>query len=194
MRRSRPSPTTVTRYEVSVGGYGSSSYANVQSLVGSQGSTGSGSILYQNFQALKSAVPGIDAINDDDEETYDVASSTAFGQMIIGLGMKYTLVPYQNQGFWVQLKNNLGAGCDMVYLQCYEGGAGNDPGNWDSAFGSGFHVVPGQESNTQSAASWSSWATSDGITGGFYYPDVVWVPGANWGILYMADALGLPPL
>ena len=114
--------------------------------------------------------------------------------MIIGLGMKYTLVPYQNQGFWVQLKNNLGAGCDIVYLQCYEGGAGNDPANWDDAFGNGFHVVPGQESNTQSAATWTSWAANEGITSGFYYPDVVWVPGANWGILYMADALGLPPL
>lgn len=186
-------PTTVTRFEVSVGGYGDGSYGNIESLVGSQG-TGSGSILYENFQALKSAVPGIDAINEDDEETYDLASSTAFGQMIIGLGMKYTLVPYENQSFWVQLKNNLGAGCDMVYLQCYEGGAGNDPGNWDSAFGNGFHVVPGQESNTQSASTWSSWATSDGVTGGFYYPDVVWVPGANWGVLYMADAIGLPPL
>jgi hypothetical protein len=186
-------PTTVTRYEVTVGGYGDTSYSNIESLVASQG-TGSGSILYKNFQALKTAVPGIDAINDDDEQTYDVNSSTAFGQMIIGLGMKYTLVPYQNQSFWVQLKNNLGAGCDMVYLQCYEGGAGNDPGNWDSAFGNGFHVVPGQESNTQSASTWSSWATTDGITGGFYYPDVVWAPGANWGVLYMANAIGLPPL
>src|SRR5271169_6031071 len=59
-------PTTVTRYEVCIGGWQDTSFANIQSLVNSQG-TGSGSILYKNFQALKNAVPGIDAINDDDE-------------------------------------------------------------------------------------------------------------------------------
>jgi hypothetical protein len=186
-------PTTVTRYEVTIGGWGNGSYDAVKSLIASEG-TGSGSTLYRNFQALKAAVPGIDAINDDDEQTYDVGSSTAFGQMINSLGMKFTLVPYQNQGFWVQLKSNLGDACDIVYLQVYQGGAGNDPGQWNSAFGGGFRVVPGQESNTQNASQWATWASADGAIGGFYYPDLTWVPGANWGINYMANAMGLPPL
>jgi hypothetical protein len=186
-------PTTVTRYEVTIGGWGNGSYDAIKSLIASEG-TGPTSTLYRNFQALKAAVPGIDAINDDDEQTYDVGSSTAFGQMINALGMKFTLVPYQNQGFWVQLKNNLGGGCDQVYLQVYQGGAGNDPGQWNGAIGNGFHVVPGQESNTQSASQWATWASQDGATGGFYYPDVVWVPGANWGVNYMAQAMGLGPL
>jgi hypothetical protein len=186
-------PTTVTRYEVTIGGWGNSSYDAIKSLIASEG-TGPTSTLYRNFQALKAAVPGIDAINDDDEQTYDLGSSTAFGQMISGLGMKLTTAPYQNQSFWVALKNNLGAINDVVYLQVYEGGAGNDPGQWNDAFGGGFHVVPGQESNTQSSSQWATWASSDGATGGFYYPDVVWVPGANWGVNYMATAMGLPPL
>jgi hypothetical protein len=186
-------PTSVTRYEVTLGGWGDTSYEVVKSLVGSQG-TGSASTLYENFDALKKAVPGIDAINDDDELTYDIDSSTAFGKMLNGLGLKLTQAPYMNQGFWVQLKNNLGSGCDIVYLQCYQGGAGNDPGNWDAAYGNGFHVVPGQESNNHAASWWANWRSADQVTGGFYWPDVTWDPGANWGVGEIAGGLGLPPL
>jgi hypothetical protein len=184
-------PTTVYRYEVTVGGWGDRSYDNIKALVGAQG-TGPGSILYRNFQALKNAVPGIDAINDDDEQTYDISSSTAFGRMLNGLDMKLTQAPYLNQSFWVQLKNNLGAGCDVVYLQCYQGGAGNDPGQWDAAYGNGFHVVPGQESNDASRARWAQWRSTAQVTGGFYYPDVTWTSGTNWGPSDITVGLGLP--
>jgi len=185
-------PTTVTRYEVTLGGWGDTSYDVVKSLVGSQG-TGAGSTLYKNFAALKKAVPGIDAINDDDEQAYDLGSSTAFGKMLNGLGMKLSQAPYMNQSFWVQLKNNLGSGADIVYLQCYQGGAGNDPGNWDAAYGNGFHVVPGQESNNHAASWWSNWSSADHVTGGFYWPDVTWAPNANWGVFEIASGLRLPP-
>jgi autotransporter-associated beta strand protein len=164
-------PTTVTRYEVCIGGYTDTSYNDIESLVASQG-TGAGSILYKNFQALKQAVPGIDAINDDDEETYDLNSSISFANMLGGLGYKFTMVPYQNQSFWVDLKNNV-TNCDYIYLQCYEGGAGNDPGQWNSAFGNGVVVIPGQESNTSTPATFHSWYLETGVQGGFYYPDIV---------------------
>jgi hypothetical protein len=164
-------PTTVTRYEVCIGGWQDTSYNDIKSLVTSQG-TGSGSILYKNFQALKQAVPGIDAINDDDEETYDLISSESFASMLGGLGYKFTMVPYQNQSFWVSLKNNV-TNCDYIYLQCYEGGAGNDPGQWNSAFGNGVIVIPGQESNTSTPATFHSWFLETGVQGGFYYPDVI---------------------
>ena len=167
----KTAPTSVTRYEVCIGGYQDTSYANIESLVNSQG-TGPGCMLYKNFQALKNAVPGIDAINDDDEQTYDLNSSTSFADMLGGLGYKFTLVPYQNQSFWVNLKNSI-TNCDYVYLQCYEGGAGNDPGQWDSAFGNGVVVIPGQESNTANPATFHSWYLETGVQGGFYYPDVV---------------------
>jgi len=164
-------PTTVARYEVAIGGWTDSSYDNIKSLVAAQG-TGPGSILYKNFQALKSAVPGIDAINDDDEQTYDLNSSTNFANMLGGLGYKFTIVPYTAQNFWVNLKNNI-TNCDYVYLQCYEGGAGNDPGQWDAAFGNDVVVIPGQESNTANPATFHSWYLETGGQGGFYYPDVV---------------------
>jgi hypothetical protein len=185
-------PTTVSRYEVCIGGYGDTSYANIQSLVNSQG-TGPGSILYKNFQALKNAVPGIDAINDDDEQTYDLNSSTSFANMLGGLGYKFTMVPYENQSFWVNLKNSI-TNCDYIYLQCYEGGAGNDPGQWDAAFGNGVVVVPGQESNTANSTNWHNWFLETGVEGGFYYPDVVF-NSTYWSaaVIQGYDAVPLAP-
>jgi len=185
----KTAPTTVNRYEVCVGGYGDTSYANIESLVNSQG-TGPGSILYKNFQALKAAVPGIDAINDDDEQTYDLNSSTRFANMLGSLGYKFTMVPYTAQSFWVNLKNNI-TNCDYVYLQCYEGGAGNDPGQWDAAFGNGTVVIPGQESNTAYETNFYNWRLETGVQGGFYYPDVVF--DATFWSASVYEACGLAP-
>ena len=164
-------PTTVTRYEVCIGGWLDTSYDNIKSLVTSQG-TGPGSMLYRNFQALKSAVPGIDAINDDDEKTYDLGSSAGFANLLAGLGYMFTLAPYTQQAFWVNLYNSI-TNCDDIYLQCYAGGASNDPGLWNVAFGHGVKVIPGQESNTSSPATFRGWYLETGVQGGFYYPDVV---------------------
>jgi len=170
-------PTSVTRYELCLGGWGDTSFANIQSLINSQGVNG---ILRTNFQALKNACPGLDAINDDDEGNYDINSTTTFGQMLNSIGMKLTQAPYTNQGFWVQLKNNLGSGCDIIYLQCYQGGAGNNPAQWNSAYGNGVHVVPGEETNYASQAQFTTWASSSGATGGFFWPDWYWCPGTDW--------------
>ena len=164
-------PTTVTRYEVCIGGWTDSSFDNIMSLAAAQG-VGSTSILYKNFQALKNAVPGIDAINDDEEQTYDLNSATKFANLLGSLGYKFTLVPYTAQSFWVNLKHSL-TNCDCVYLQCYSGGANNNPGQWNSAFGNGVVVIPGQESNTANAATNRLWYLQTGVQGGFYYPDVV---------------------
>jgi hypothetical protein len=166
-------PTTVTRYEVCIGGWTDTSFDNIKSLVTAQG-TGANSILYKNFQALKNAVPGIDAINDDDEQTYDLNSSTKFANLLGGLGYAFTLAPYNRsvQTFWVNLKTS-STNCDYVYLQCYAGGAGNDPAQWNTAFGHGVVVIPGQESNGSTPANFRNWYLQTGAQGGFYYPDVV---------------------
>lgn len=163
-------PTTVTRYEVCIGGWLDTSYDNIESLISSQG-VGPGSILYRNFQALKEAVPGIDAINDDDEKTYDLNSSVHFANLLGSLGYKFTMAPYTQQPFWSNLYANI-TNCDEVYLQCYEGGAGNDPGQWNAAFGHGISAIPGQESNTANPATFRAWYQETGQAGGFYYPDV----------------------
>ncbi|MCW3058222.1 MAG: (lysyl endopeptidase) subfamily protein [Capsulimonas sp.] len=166
----KAAPSSVNRIELTIGGWGDPSFTNIKNLIASQG-TGSSSILYRSFQALKNAI-GIDAIQYDDEQTYDSGSAVSFGNMISGLGMKVTLCPYTAQAFWVSVRSQLGAKVDAIYLQCYDGGAGNDPGNWNSAFG-GFKVYPGLWGNTDTpgsaAAKMRGWQNNLGITGGFMW-------------------------
>ncbi|MEO7717951.1 MAG: RICIN domain-containing protein [Capsulimonas sp.] len=166
----KAAPSTVNRIELTIGGWGDPSFTNIKNLIVSQG-TGSSSILYRSFQALKNAT-GIDAIQYDDEQTYDVGSAVSFGNLISTLGMKVTFCPYTNQAFWVNAKSQLGSKVDAIYLQCYDGGAGNDPGNWNSAFG-GFKVTPGLWGNVDTMASstakFRGWQTNLGINGGFLW-------------------------
>ena len=126
--------TSINRVESCIGGWGNHSYANIKSLVNSQG-TGTGSILYRNFKALKNAIASMDAIDNDDEETYDVNSSTSFHVMLADIGYKSTLAPYMNKSFWQSLATNVnnqrGGAVDRIYLQCYDGGAGNNPCDWN---------------------------------------------------------------
>ncbi len=189
----KASPSTVNRIELTIGGYGDPSFTNIKDLIASQG-TSSGSILYRSFQALKNAT-GIDAIQYDDEGTYDSDSAVSFGNMISSLGMKVTLCPYTNQSFWVNVKSGLGSKVDAIYLQCYDGGAGNDPGDWNNAFG-GFKVYPGLWGNVDSMASatakFRNWQSNLGITGGFLWLNgsFPW-DGQRWG---EALHLGVDPI
>lgn len=170
--KSNPSSTSVDRIEIVLGGWNSPAFGNIKSLVASQG-TGTGSILYKNFLALINAT-GVDAIQFDDEGTYDVGSMVAFGNMLAGMGVKVTLCPYTNQGFWVNVKSQLGSAVDAIYLQCYDGGQYNDPINWNNAFGGGTKVIPGLWGNTDSTMSvmnkmrgWN--AAMNGMNGGFMW-------------------------
>ncbi|SFR05175.1 hypothetical protein SAMN04488564_102711 [Lentzea waywayandensis] len=177
LRTLKQAPTSVNRIEVSVGSWGVRDWENIAALI-SSGGTGSSSILYRNFQALKTAT-GADAINNDDESFYQVAPTAAFARMAAGLGYsKFTFAPYTNQSFWASLKSNLGSLVDRVYLQGYAGGAGNNPATWNRALG--MTVDPGLWSKHGSGCSagdspatvqskMRSWKTSAGITGGFMW-------------------------
>ena len=170
-------PTSVNRIEVSVGSAGVNDFQSIQTLMANYG-TNTTSVLYKNFKALKTAT-GADAIDYDDEMLYDVPTSVEFGQMLSSLGYKVTFCPYQDQSFWQSVYEELGSGIvDAIYLQCYAGGEGNDPGNWNSYF-SGLPVYPGLwclngdctsgSSSSDVLAQMSSWRTADGITGGFMW-------------------------
>lgn len=131
--------TSVTRVEISIGAWGCSDFENIQALINANG-TGSNTILYRNFLALKNAT-GADAVNFDDESLYNVSSTVQFGQMCASMGMKVTLCPYTSSSFWSSVKSQLGSIVDRVYLQCYDGGAGNSPSSWKSIMG--MNVIPG---------------------------------------------------
>jgi len=183
----------IGRIEMVIGSWGDPSFTYIANLINTQG-TGPGSVLYKNFQALINAAK-IDAIQFDDEQTYDATSAVSFGRMLVGLGVKVTLCPYTAQSFWVSVKSQLGTNVDAIYLQCYDGGAGNNPGSWSTAFG-GFKVYPGLWGNTSDAptitAFMRNWQQTLGITGGF-----MWLngglpnDGAKWA---KSLAYGLEPL
>jgi Concanavalin A-like lectin/glucanases superfamily/Fibronectin type III domain len=139
--------------------------------------TNTDSILYRNFLALKNATHA-DAVDYDDETLYDAPTAVKFGRMLSSMGYKVTLCPYTNPSFWQSVYNQLGSGIvDAVYLQCYAGGAGNDPGAWNSYF-PGLKVIPGMwgiavdssgSTASQVQAQMTAWHVADGIPGGFIW-------------------------
>jgi len=165
----RAAPSSVTRIEMCIGGWGDPSWTNIKNLIAAQG-TNTSSVLYQNLSALKAAL-GIDAIDNDDESAYDSASTIQFGRMCGSVGLKFTLCPYTNSGYWQAVKAGLGEICDAVYLQCYDGGANNNPATWNNYFG-GMKVIPGYwdwERDTTFLTKMQAWSAAGG-TGGFYWP------------------------
>ena len=78
---------TVKRVTFSIGSSNFGDWEDIKALVDSQG-TGPTSILYKDFQALKAAIPALDAIDFDDENSFDASSTVAFGVMLGGLGLK----------------------------------------------------------------------------------------------------------
>ena len=113
-------PTSISRIDICIGGWGNDSYTNIKNLVNSQG-TGSSSILYRNFKALKEAVPEIDAVNNDIEQDYDVDTGAKFHIMMYDLGYKTTLAPYTNMNYWTSLCSKIRASrpraVDRVMIQ-----------------------------------------------------------------------------
>ncbi len=134
--------------------------------------TGRDTMLYKNFKALIDAYDA-DAINYDDETCYDPAILTQFGKMCVDMGVKVTLCPYNNMDMWVQVKKNLGDAVDRIYVQCYDGGAGNrnQLQTWRNAFG--MDVIPGLWAGKSNSfpADLSSYLKQKRrtVTGGFFW-------------------------
>lgn len=163
----------VTRIALSIGSSNVGDFQDIKSLVASQG-TGSGSILYKDFAALKAALP-IDAIDLDDENSYDASSTTAFSVMLGNLGYKVTPDAYTNSSYWTSLVSEINsqrAGTvDAVHLQTYSGGSGNSPcSGWN--FGS-VPVYPGlwdqDDTPTEVQTQMTTWHNECGTEGGFLW-------------------------
>ncbi|KAK2610763.1 hypothetical protein N8I77_004164 [Diaporthe amygdali] len=179
VRSFKTGTTGVNRVEVSMNSQ------HIADLMASPG-PGSSTNLYRNFAALKTAWT-LDAVNNDDESIYDVSSTVAFGKMLGAIGYKYTIAPYTNSGFWNSVKTQLNNGLaepnlllDRVYLQCYDGGAGNDPAGWQTTLG--LKVVPlvwvTNDSKpsygttpAQAQTKFSGWQSRSTLAGGGYWND-----------------------
>lgn len=177
IKKLKQAPTTISRIEICIGSWGNESFSRIKELINRHG-VGSGTILYKNFKALKNAIPEIDAVNNDDEHCYDVATAVKFHQMMYELGYKTTIAPYTNRSFWENLVSQLGDRCDRVLIQCYDGGAGNNPSDWHL----GNRAVHAGRMNYQEGgvdacvAQMESWKKNNGVSGGFIwlYNDETW--------------------
>lgn len=169
LNQCRVKPSSVTRIEMCIGAWGDSSWTHIKDRIAADG-TNSNTVLYKNLLALKNAL-GIDAICNDDESAYHSASAIQFGKMCGAVGLKLTLCPYTRPTYWQAVKAGLGDICDAVYLQCYDGGAGNNPATWNTYFG-GLKVIPGYwdwERDTTFLTKMQA-GKNAGCTGGFYWP------------------------
>ena len=154
-----------------IGGASDPSFANIKTRITADG-TNSSTILYRNLQSLKTAL-GIDAIDYDDESTYDSSSAINFGKMCGSVGMKVTLCPYTQSTYWKAVKSGLGSIVDYIYLQCYDGGAGNNPATWANSLAvSVSEIKPGYwdyERNATFLTNMVTWKNA-GCTGSFLWP------------------------
>jgi len=165
---------TVKRITFSVGSSNVGDWQDIKALVNSQG-TGPSSILYKDFQALKAAIPSLDAVDFDDENSFDSASTIAFGVMLGNLGYHVNPDAFDNASYWTnvvtQINTQLPGTVDGVHLQAYAGGSGNNPcSGWN--FGS-VPVFPGlwdlNDTPSQVETIMSGWHSQCGIIGGFMW-------------------------
>lgn len=82
------------RITLSIGSSNIGDFQNIKAIVAAQG-TGPTIILYKDFQALKQALPSVDAIDFDDENSQDANSTTQFAVMLGKLGYEVTMSPFR---------------------------------------------------------------------------------------------------
>lgn len=165
---------TVKRITFSIGSSNFGDWQDITNLVNSQG-TGPTSILYKDFQALKTAIPSLDAIDFDDENSFNTPTTISFGVMLGGLGYHVLPDAFDDSGYWTnvvsQINSQLPGTVDGVHLQAYAGGSGNNPcSGWN--FGT-VPVFPGlwdlNDTPSQVQSIMTGWHNQCGIVGGFMW-------------------------
>jgi hypothetical protein len=168
--------TSVTRLAFCLAG----PYTTYRTYMNTYG-TGTGTAWYKNFAKLKE-LTGADAIDLNDENCFDTASTVKLGKMLGAIGYKVSLCPYNNSTYWKNVKSQLGSIVDAVNLQCYDGGAYNNVGTWNTYFG-GLKVTPlfwtkhadgTGDTYTTAQTKVRNWKNSYGITsaGAWQYSDM----------------------
>ncbi len=172
----KTAPTTVSRLEFMIvpGGIIREVYEE-----GGEAAFGEESVFYKNFAALKEAIPGIEAFNNDDESSYHLSSTAALTKMLASLGYRNSIVPYTRADYWKDLVNDVNSAypgnIDRNYLQCYSGGSGNNP--CSDRWNLGIPVHPGRSFTDPTTTPlvarnrMTAWKNACGsrLGGGFYW-------------------------
>lgn len=165
---------TVKRITFSIGSSNVGDWQDITALVNAQG-TGPSSILYKDFAALKAAIPSLDALDFDDENSFNTPTTIQFGVMLGQLGYHVMPDAFDDVSYWTnvvsQINTQLAGTVDGVHLQAYAGGSGNNPcQGWN--FGS-VPVFPGlwdaDDTPSQVETIMAGWHSQCGIVGGFMW-------------------------
>lgn len=127
--------STITQIYASFGGGGGvEDFQSLRTIYEQNGNSFTGTELERNFTVFRQKFPAVDGIDLDCEDEYDPASFIAFCRMLIGLGFSLTFCPYTYESFWTgalaALEESAPGAVKWWNLQCYAGGAGNDPAAW----------------------------------------------------------------
>ncbi|KAF2179734.1 coagulation factor 5/8 type domain-containing protein [Zopfia rhizophila CBS 207.26] len=173
--------TSISRVEISLVSH-DTTFQNIRELINENG-TGSDTVLYKNFGALKTAW-NLDAFNNDDESVYDVPSTLSFAKMLGMIEYSYSITPYTNLNFWANVQDQINTAVpgllDRAYLQTYDGGAGNNPGTWQNTLGMKVIPIvwvtndskPSQGSTAaQAQEKFANWYSQYAVAGGGYWND-----------------------
>lgn len=136
---------TVSTVCASIGGGGVFDYTTIAEIYHNNGNSFDKTNLEKNFRTMKTVLPDISIIDMDNEDNWtDVDSFVAFCKMLIDIGFAITFCPYTDKSFWtdsLKALNTSNPGAVKWWnLQCYDGGAPNDPATWASAITS---AIPG---------------------------------------------------
>lgn len=171
---------------LSIGG-DSTSFANIKALMNQYGVSRSNP-LYVGLSILKQAL-SLDGVDYDDESEYDSDSSAALAALCAELGLVVSFCPFTYESYWVDLATTINAAnlgtVDAIFLQCYSGGAGNDPAQWNKVFApTGLTVSPGlwathqvgdppscslSTTATQAGAQMAEWVAGTALAGGWMF-------------------------
>ncbi|SFF05738.1 hypothetical protein SAMN05518672_1153 [Chitinophaga sp. CF118] len=103
---------------------------------------GNNSTLYKICKIFKEEI-GVDAVNIDDESVYDSKSIIALGKVVGRLNMHLSLCPYTKYSYWNEIIKGSEKGLvDAIYVQCYDGGTGNSPGDWNNHLKTHIPIYP----------------------------------------------------
>ena len=164
----------VKRVTFSIGSSNYGDWEDITALVNSQG-VGPKSILYRDFKALKKAIPALDALDFDDENSFNLETTVKFGVMLRKLGYHVLPDAFDNASYWQSVVSEINkqrpGTVDGVHLQAYAGGQGNNPcSGWD--FGK-VPVFPGlwdqNDTPSQVESMMEAWHDQCGIVGGFMW-------------------------
>jgi hypothetical protein len=117
-------------------------YDGTKTVPGIVTGVGVNSTLYNICKIFRDDI-GVDAICIDDESVYNSLSIAALGEMIGQLGIRMTLCPFRKTEFWKDVICRSKPGLiDAIYLQCYDGGRNNMPGDWKKKLNTELPVYP----------------------------------------------------